>query len=86
MIVSEAIEFLETLDPNAIIILARDPEGSYYAPLEEMSEGYFNSKTSEFFQEDEFFNDEESGPQFEETEAFDSVPHGIPAVAIWPAF
>ena len=35
MIVSELIDKLKTLDPNALVVIAKDAEGSDYSPSED---------------------------------------------------
>lgn len=83
MIVQELIELLEQQDPTALVVIASDPEGNGFAPVEDHCSGFFNAKTEEFFNEDEFF---EEGTDYQEEEDEKTKPHGIPAFLLWPEY
>lgn len=81
MTVQDLIEILELMDPTATVILSSDPEGNKYAPLEDYSEGYFDSKYSEFHNvDDELIDTTGEDPKDEEDK------HETNAIAFWPAY
>ena len=76
MTVQDLIDLLSAEDPTAEIVISRDPEGNAYAPVGYIGQGYFDSRASEFYTEEDFFNED-----YDEEE-----PHGLPAVGIWPVY
>ena len=81
MNVGDLIEILEMMDPTATVIMSTDPEGNKYAPLEDYSEGFYDSKYSEFHSVNDDLIDT-TGEDPDETEE----KHEINAIALWPAY
>ena len=82
MNIQELIEILEMMDPTATVVLSSDPEGNSYSPLEDYSEGFYDSKYSEFHKPEEVIDT--TGEDFEENATPDKQETN--AVAFWPAF
>lgn len=86
MTVQQLIELLEQYDPTADVIVAIDPEGNGFAPVEETSEGFFNSRRSEYYGVDlseTDFNEYDDENDDEESD----IPKGSsPAICLWPAY
>ncbi len=55
MLVKELIEALEKLDPEAIVVMSSDGEGTQYSPLADLSKGFYfpeNTWSGEVYQYD----------------------------------
>ena len=81
MTVGDLMEMLEQMDPTATVVMASDPEGNAFAPLEDYSIGSFDSKESAFVQDEDIEN--YYALHEEETR---EEPNGTHAVAFWPAY
>ena len=53
MTVGDLMEILEQVDPTATVVMATDPEGNGFAPLEDYSIGAFDSKESAFISDED---------------------------------
>lgn len=83
MTVEELIEVLRDLDPTAVVVLSSDAEGNAYRLLENVDEGFYDKNDLVYYSEDEFFGaDEDVDDDYVMDD--DSIPHGIPCVALWP--
>jgi hypothetical protein len=83
MTVQQLMELLESCDPSAEIVLARDAEGNSFALADEdLSYGYFNSRLEEFFEEQEF----DATSTADDVEEDEEPVTGTPAVCIWPSY
>jgi len=84
MSVQDMIEMLEQMDPIAIVIISRDPEGNNYAPVEACGQGFFDTKFSEYHEEEEPYDFE---PDDDSTDDDYKKPKGaVPAVVLWPSY
>lgn len=81
MTVQDLIEILEQVDPTATVVLASDPEGNSYAPLEDYAIGAFDSKESVFVRDDDI---EDYYVEHDDEER--EEPNGTHAIALWPAY
>ena len=79
MLVKDLIEVLENMDPDLLVIIARDPEGNGYAPMGDYSVGVFDSKNDEFAEDD---IDED----WSEDEDDESITIGKSCVVLWPGY
>lgn len=43
MIVKDLIKLLEKEDPNALVVIQKDPEGNYYSPLNMIDGGFYSA-------------------------------------------
>lgn len=79
--VKELIEQLARLDPDAVVIMQRDPEGNGYAPCSGAEgNGAWNIKDREYGYAALTPELESQGYSEED------VMTGVPAVVIWPAW
>lgn len=79
--VKELIEQLHALDPNAVVIHQRDPEGNGYAPMSGVEgNGSWNVSDKEYGYA--MLTDELRKQGYSEEDCID----GVPAVVIWPRY
>ena len=86
MTVQDLIEVLEQMDPTAMVIISRDPEGNAYAPIEDYGEGQFDTKFSEYYEQEEEFSYDDSESPDAEADDYESPKGAVPAVVLWPAY
>lgn len=86
MTVQELIEMLEQYDPTALVVISSDPEGNSYSPIEDIEEGFFDTKESTYYSEEEFLGVTPEDEYIEDDEDSVKKPHGVPCVAIWPRY
>ena len=79
MNVRDAIAQLSQMDPDAIVILAKDPEGNAFNPLDELSTAIYGPATREIglFE----LTDDLRAKGYDEDDLLD----GIPSVVLWPS-
>lgn len=73
--VRKLIELLQQEEPDALVVLSRDPEGNQYSPL-----GHMRSGMTYAHERDWFFTGEVYGPD----EEVDLPGDTEPAVVLWP--
>lgn len=78
MTVSELIDILKDMDPDAQIIMAKTAEGGEYSPIEDVNTGFWDSKNQEVVSDEDFFEAE-----FED-EDDTIVKKGISSIVFWP--
>jgi hypothetical protein len=84
MTVSELIEKLSELDPNALVILSSDGEGNNYSPLCD-SFGYSayranSSWSGELVSEEDFDDD----PDYYDNDLEEYLSGSVPAIVLYP--
>ena len=78
--VKELIELLQGFDPDALMIMQRDPEGNGYAPLSGAEDGTWDADAGEY-------GYAELTPELESKGYYeDDMIDGEPAVVLWPAW
>jgi len=79
--VKELIELLQGFDPNALVIMQRDPEGNGYAPLSGAEDnGAWDARDREYGYAN--LTEELQQRGYSEEDCID----GAPAVVLWPAW
>ena len=86
MSVQDLIEALEQMDPTAMVILSRDPEGNSYAPVEDTGEGFFDTKFSEYYDDPDTIDLEVNMDEPAIDEEYKKPKNAVPAVVLWPAY
>ena len=82
MTVQDLIEMLEQMDPTAMVVMSRDPEGNNFAPVEDYGQGFFDMKFSEYHEEEEVYEFEPD----EEDDEYKKPKGAVPAVVLWPSY
>lgn len=80
MRVSELLELLKEMDPDAPIILAKTSDGGEYAPIEDLTTGFWNSKTQEVLTDEDVFEVEID----DDDEDTLTKNDGVSSVVLWP--
>jgi hypothetical protein len=79
MKVKELVELLQTFDPNAEVILQRDPEGNSHSPLHgSEGNGAWDEKNREYGYAELTFELRKQGYSQED------CVKGVPAIVLWP--
>lgn len=81
MTVADLMEILELVDPTATVVMASDPEGNMYAPMEDYAIGAFDSKEMAFVRDDDI-----EDYYAEHEDVIVEEPNGTHAVVFYPAY
>lgn len=79
--VKDLIDYLQTLNQDAILICARDSEGNDYSPLSTICDGYYYIPETTWSGEVHHIEDKE---EYHLEEWNDIISEGKCAVVIWP--